>query len=618
MENGMKNGFHSKEADKVNNMTQRNKIKEKYNMKRRNKKMKKTAKRVLAMLLVGMMLLSMTACGGKKEKGKVKVNFWATVNMENQDAYQKLVDDFNAAHPEAQIVLVPQTDGYASGLSQVLRGNNPPDILILQEREFHTYGLEHLLTNLDEYIANDTNENFNMDDMWAGALMNYSMNIETGYTNTGDNYYGIPCGFSPTVLFYNTDMFAEQKINMISVAEDELDSYNDKKGTTILPHGYYVYDTAPADGMTARNDGKYHVFNNRIAMNWEETVALSKIFTKSHNAESPSSYGLFNEWWFQHGWSVGGDCVEWDAKNEKYFFSLGDETANYLVTGKNGVTVNGTKYQEGDLLSYDDKKYVAEHASDSKVKQYLSDETLYRLPSMRDAFKEFLKHSFSTKAEVENGEKGYGISPSPATIGDTSKNGLFTTGEVAMMVNTFGVSDEITDTMEKLGKKYDVAPVYQYREYNSDGTAKEVNGTKIYGKLATNGSSVAYVIPENSTHKDIAWQFISFVTGTEGQKILEDVQSSLPTQKSLAQEETFINQYANKMPNNIQAVIDLAENASVGDWCYMENGEWIGTWSNVLNTDLRNGKITLKEFFKDEDVLKTDKILEKYKLKRNK
>ena len=86
----------------------------------------------------------------------------------------------------------------------------------------------------------------------------------------------------------------------------------------------------------------------------------------------------------------------------------------------------------------------------------------------------------------------------------------------------------------------------------------------------------------------------------------------------MAQEETFINQYANKMPNNIQAVIDLAENASVGDWCYMENGEWIGTWSNVLNTDLRNGKITLKEFFKDEDVLKTDNILEKYKLKRNK
>ena len=40
----------------------------------------KKVTRVLAMVLAVVLLLGLTACGGDKQKGKVKVNFWAEVS----------------------------------------------------------------------------------------------------------------------------------------------------------------------------------------------------------------------------------------------------------------------------------------------------------------------------------------------------------------------------------------------------------------------------------------------------------------------------------------------------------------------------------------------------------
>ena len=60
----------------------------------------------------------------------------------------------------------------------------------------------------------------------------------------------------------------------------------------------------------------------------------------------------------------------------------------------------------------------------------------------------------------------------------------------------------------------------------------------------------------------------------------------------------------------------MSEVASVGDWAYVEDGEWIGDWSNVLNTQVRNGKMTLEQFFQHEDVVETNEILKKYKSKK--
>lgn len=570
----------------------------------------KKATRVLAMVLAIVLLVGLTACGGgEKQKGKVKISFWAEVSSARQDTLLQIVKDFNASHPNIVVTLVPQTSGYSSGLSNTLRGSNPPDVIMVDDKIVKSYVTEGYLEKLDSYISADTNPNFSLEDMWQSSVERFSYNPETGFSGTGSDYYAIPAGGNPTYIYYNVDIFEQQNVNIISVAEGDISG-------DLLPHGYYVYDKAPLEGMTARADGKYHVFNNRIPMNWEELVALSKIFTKEYNSSSSSTYGFMNEWWFSHGWSVGGDCLEWDEASGQYIFALGDTAANYLVTGAEGVTVNGTKYAEGQLLSYADKHYVQENLNDSTISGYLENQNLYALPAIRDAFTEFTKLSQSTSGLVTAGVYGYGVSPSPNAMANNSKSSYFTTGEVAMVCEEAKAAYHIGKSMDVLGKNWDIAPLYQYREYNADGTVKTVNGTNIYGKQAAHSFVEGYAIPANAKHKAEAWEFISYIAGIDGEQKLMQCNMTVPNQKSLAYSEEYLISTNHYAPKNRIVAAEMSENASVGDWAYVEDGEWISDWSNVLNTQVRNGKMTLEEFFQHEDVVGTNEILKKYLSKK--
>ena len=117
------------------------------------------------------------------------------------------------------------------------------------------------------------------------------------------------------------------------------------------------------------------VFNNRIAMTWEEAEILAKRLTKSYNSSSVTDYGYYTEWWFNYVWSIGGDVLTYE--NGEYRFSLGDTTPQ----------------GEG-------------------------------LPSSREAFEYFVSLS-----------NALNISPKPNTISTVGKTNYFTTGKVAMMVD---------------------------------------------------------------------------------------------------------------------------------------------------------------------------------------
>lgn len=578
----------------------------------------KKIKRVCVLLLTVTLLFSLVACGKSEErkKGIAKISFWAEVNSSNQDTLLQIVEDFNATHSDIYVTLVPQSAGYASGLSNTLRGNNPPDVVMVDEQVFKSYVGEGYLENLDSYISADTNENFSLEDMWPGTVNRFSYNPETGYSGTGADQYAIPAGNNPTILYYNVDLFEGQKVNIVSVAEDELEEYNDKNGSSLLEHGYYVYDTAPVTGMEARSDGKYHVFNNRIPMNWEELVELSKIFTKTYNVASESTYGFLNEWWFPHGWSVGGDCLEWDEEQQQYIFELGDDTPNYLVTGSEGLTINGTEYTEGETLSYEDKNYVEANVSDSTIAGYLSSQKLYELPSIRDAFTEYVRLS-QTRDRVVTGEMyGYAISPSPTTLDQNTRASYFTTGEIAITCDELLSAYYIGQTMDTLGKEWDVAPLYQYREYNADGSPKTVNGTKIYGHQSVHNYLQGYAIPANAKNKEAAWEFISYIAGTDGQEALIKTNTAVPNQISLANSDVYLNDTTNYAAKNKAAIVDMAALGTAGDWFYVEDGEWVNGWANILNTDVRDGDMTLDEFFENPTVLKTNELLKKYEAKK--
>ena len=570
-------------------------------------------KRVLTVILACLLLLCSIGCSGpERQKGKVKLSFWAGISEANQEAYTQAIQEFQKQNPDIIVRLVPQSSDFSSDLSGALRGNSPPDIVMVEDRYFKRYVSEGYLTKLDDFISGS--DGLALEDMFESLYTRFSYNAETGYSGQGQDYYAVPSGGVPSLIYYNVTQFNEQNINIVSAAEKDLDSYNSQNNAQLLPHGYYVYDTAPVPGMKAGADGKYHVFNNRIPMNWDELIALSRLFTRSCNPSSPSRYGFLNEWWFSFGWSVGGDCLEWDDTKDQYIFALGNDDPGYLVTG-NGLTVNGTAYSAGEVLGYADKRYVAEHKQEQDIAAAIADGTLYPLPSTRDAFAEFCRLSQKTGKEVTAGKAGYGISPSPTTLGNNSKFTYFTTGEVAMVCDNLDTW-QVGKNMEVLGKEWDVAPLYQYREYNADGTLKTVNGTPVTGLQGTHSISYGYAVPANSKNQEAAWKFIRFMAGEEGQSIMMKSGTIVPNQKALARSEAYLTDGGGYSPANKSVLVDMIEIGHVGDWSYVEDGEWVNVWANILNTKVRDGDMTLDEFFENSTVKSTDDVLKKYRAKK--
>ncbi len=554
-----------------------------------------------------------TACVKEdpRARGKISITYWGEVGLSNRDVLEELVDTYNETNEDNVYVnLVPQSTGYSQSLSTTLKGQNPPDVVMIDDRYFKGYVNNDYLEPLDSYIESSS---LDIDDIWPSTIERFRYNPETGYSGGDNPQYALPDGNTPTLIYYNADMFSDQNVAVISVAEGDLAAYNEANETSFLPHGYYAYTSDPTGGnLTPRNDGLYHVFNNQIAMSWEELRECSRIFTKEFNSSSASRYGFMNEWWFSYGWSVGGDCLEWSDDLDQYIFALGEDVPNYLVTGDEPVTVNGTEYHEGELLSYADKHYVADHLEAADIAGYIQSERLYEFPSIYDAFLEFCRLSQTTDREVTTGKKGYGISPSPTTLSQKGKNLYFTSGELAMLVQGASESYTIGRQLANSGVAWDVAPCNQYREFNEDGTLKYVNGTPVVGRKAAHNGSKGYAIPKNSKKKSAAWKFIEYMVGTEAQTKLIEANIAVPNQMSLAYSDTYMKSDVDYSPSNKAALVDAAAYGTVGDWSYVEDGEWINGWADVLNTSVRDGNMTLDEYFQSAAVKQTNEILKKY------
>ena len=299
---------------------------------------------------------------------------------------------------------------------------------MLSDEVFKDIAIDGLFLDLTEYAERDQ---FDFSGMPTGLLNSARMTIgkkgEKTYTGEGQNLQAMPFGIDPFVLYINRQNFENWGINFISVAENELDAYNEEHGTHYMPHGYaeYAEGNAPATGLTLSEnlagEQVYKVFNNRISTNWEEFRYLAKCFTRSYRADSPTPNGFVTGWWFPFGWSVGGDCIGWDG--EKYNFTLMDETPNYLATKE--VTVNGKTYSAGDLITYEDKVNADGIAEI---------DGLFELPSQREAVTEFLRYSLNRDYAVDgSGTEGYQIMPSNFAL----RLGNFTNNTVSMVCEQY-------------------------------------------------------------------------------------------------------------------------------------------------------------------------------------
>lgn len=291
------------------------------------------------------------------------------------------------------------------------------------------------------------------------------------------------------------------------------------------------------------------------------------------------------------------------------------------MTDPDGVTVNGTSYDAGEIVTYEDK------VNTENIDQM---EGLYELPSQYDAIAEFNRLTTPTDKEVDDGIAGYGIS---STSGDTAVNNL-TIGDFAM----FAWDMSAITTLESTNQgNYDIAPLTQYREYEGGSTyqkdgadgfkneylkvigvdygdgvytgelATSDEGTPLTGVRAAGASYSALVIPRNSDAEkhEAAWKFIRWAAGPEGQAILMQMNNIVPNQTELAMSESYSSLGEGK---NYYTFADSAQYSDIGDWAYFEDGEWVTAWSGYFNNQLRTGYMTITKFLESTETTANNTI----------
>ena len=607
---------------------------------------------VLAAGIAATVGLGLTGCGKGSDIPEgfdgTAISFYATyVNQYSKSAYEELIKTYNNGQGVTDNVWVSMTPnaGGVNNLKSLLTNKTCRyDVLTVANTQFKELAIEAgrtrngLFVPLDSYLTDTAKQEMGWDQISKSQINIWRFNNTTS-SNIGNKYLAgeganllaMPFNSSAEVLFYNSDIFSKMGINMVSVEEEKCGTGDYAK---LLPHGYAEYSAeygAPyAGATTSQNDAGetvYKVFNDRVPMNWEELRCLAWSYQRYKEPNVTNGkynyYGYMSEWWFNYGWSVGGDCIGWDYTANKYVFSIGDKDKNYLAL--NDITVNGTAYAQGEVLDYEDMKYL--RANSSAYSAIEND--LYELPSMYDAFLEFnclgvpADKVVATAADAGTATdvKGYGIAPNTTANRDRK----FTAGESPMLCES---AENINSyNAGSLKGKFDIAPLAQYREYvggstrtvNGKECLKVIDGTNYTGELKTvensDGDKVACVgeaisavssntsalaIPRNidESKYEGAFKFIRWACGPEGQAILAKGNTATPNQANVGMSDEF-GSSTDRVVKNQWAASYALKNSYVGDWSYFNVGTWITGWSSPLNNDVRRGDMSLTTFLSE-------------------
>lgn len=559
---------------------------------------------------------SLGACGGSGGSGEI--DFWYSASVPDGRIISEMIDAYNNGQGKEDGVHV--TGDNRGSVSRTDLMVNSPNVIMLSDEQFKQFAVEDYYLDLTQYYE-EMPGNYKEEEIPTSFTRAFRIDTKddaNGKRMAGEGaaIQGIPFGVDPMIYYYSIDVFEEAGIKIISCEEKDLE----KKYPGLQPHGYAEYSAEngakpPVEGATVSEnlagESVYKIFNNLIPMNFEEFRYLSKCFTKSYtDNDSTTDYGSATHHWFSFGWSVGGDCVGYDG--EKYSFTALDSSANYLVTAKDGVTVNGKHYAAGEVVRYEDKVKQADIATM---------QGLHPLPSQQTAMQEFINLSVPRDKTGGMVATGYGV----ATAINESVDALYSASNKVAMVSGRIVQ---TTTLEVAYKgQYDIALPTQWREYKGGSVyykgeetfgneylkviGKQYAGTVYTGELDKDaesgvpfvgrqtgyGSFSALMIPVNSdsSNYEAAWKFIRWAASEEGQRIYIKT-GNVPNQSALALSDEYA---AIGSGLNYRAAAIAAQGAEIGDWAYFNNGAWVDKWSGNFNQALRLGYTTPEKFMQD-------------------
>lgn len=609
-------------------------------------KFKKVAATFVA-VLAAMSATALTACSNSKDGSHI---VFCSYGDESELAiYTEMVDEFNKTYGAEHNIKVDHTPigitGYNNYIQSMSTARNSYDVCVVIEDRFKAWATTGIIGPMEEYFNAVTD--IDVSDVFPNTVNRLRLNVSNNTSNLSDPLYGMPLDTKPSALYYNESMFKKAGIIIISVDEEDMDAWNrgeiaDKRGhkksdfaklsnVTVPKKGYYRSVRPYVSGFewTMPASDEILVFNNRIPMNWDEMEDLAMIFSPSSNPNAGkdfgTDYGMFTEWWFNYGWSVGGNCLQDLSGDGEWNFSLLDSTPNYIVTGESYTGKwSGKVYNKGETLEHNDKfdlpvgKVMTPDNNGgytldgnklgirADVTAAATDGTLGELPSTRDAFTRYLRLGASKTSVIENAG-GLDIAPNPIIFNTRTRQNYWYSGKMAMLVDYSTYIENFSKQATIYNFEWDVAPLIVYKEY-TEPMNPNCDTVKIQGKEAGECNSKAMCVrARTSTQvKESAAKFIKWMASKKGQSLRAE-KGHFPNQQELLGSIKY-NGYA---PKNITVFSENLQYQSAGDWWYLPDDMWIKTWATPLNSEVRNGTLTY-DLWKKDAIPDTNEYLKKY------
>ena len=134
--------------------------------------------------------------------------------------------EYEASHPDIQFdITSAQNQDYKEKIKVVVGGEDTPDIFFSWAGDFtERFIRENLILDLKPYLDKDTE--------WKNSLLENQMKI---YTNSEGMVYGIPFRLDCKLFFYNTELFAQNNIEIPKTFDDLLAACEKLKAAGITP-----------------------------------------------------------------------------------------------------------------------------------------------------------------------------------------------------------------------------------------------------------------------------------------------------------------------------------------------------------------------------------------------
>lgn len=174
--------------------------------------MKSRMRKIAAAMLVGVMAVSLAACGSegdgntkdvssKSGKTKIKITWWG--GQSRHEYTQKLLDAYTEEHPDVEFEALPAGwDGYFDKLSTQAASGSMPDIVQMDYLYISTYAKNNAVADLQPYIDDGTID---------------TSNIDENVLNTGSvdgKMAGMVLSTSSVAVGYNPEVFEQAGVEL--------------------------------------------------------------------------------------------------------------------------------------------------------------------------------------------------------------------------------------------------------------------------------------------------------------------------------------------------------------------------------------------------------------------